>query len=140
MFLLVRHPSYDVSTGHLDELGISQTEQLADLIEAIPFDFKRIISSPSTRTKEMTAQLVKRMGVMWQEDATLAVDGFPKAYLPPRDLSTLIIISHQPTLQKLIQAWASAFGCVTPPSLEVGQAYLVDIKTRTFRLLTAQQS
>lgn len=139
MLALIRHGSYTLSTGHLDDLGRQQASQIGQIIaQYSPWD--EIRSSPSIRTQETAFALQAWIRGQVFLDETLSPDAHPReSYLPFSCVEKLILVTHAPILHSLMRTWARFLSVPELPLLSVGEGYLILPDQRTIKYIRANQ-
>lgn len=130
MLILVRHGSYSLRTGKLDELGIQQAERAAECVRTLTKPVA-ILHSPSQRTIDTAAIIAERLHLYTQEDVQLSEQGKAQSFLPPiQDSSPMVLVTHLPVLRTIIHAWSIHLGVDNEFDIPVGSVVLIDLLDR----------
>lgn len=136
MLILIRHGSYSIRTGALDELGVSQAVALGEYLA--PFSKPTTIyHSPAQRTTEMAQIIAERLHVPSQLDLTLSEQGNPAQYCPPfLDNTYTVAITHLPIIREILRQWSDYWQIESPVEIPIAGAFIIDPKNKTIQKLS----
>lgn len=126
MLILIRHGSYSLRSGALDELGITQAKAIGEYLAAYAKP-TMIYHSPAQRTTEMAKLIAERLHVPIQVDLSLSEKGLPSSYGPPfLDNTYTIAVTHLPTIRHILQLWASYWRIDPPEDISIASVFMID--------------
>lgn len=109
MIALVRHGSYDTTTGSLDDLGRRQAKMVGDSLRGRAWE--KVVTSPSPRCVETAQTIAEELGI------TVAIDenwgeGSTKTEREKTVQPLHIYVSHAPILKEMDPEWEPRVGAV----------------------------
>ncbi|HPF95034.1 MAG: histidine phosphatase family protein [Candidatus Magasanikbacteria bacterium] len=136
MLILIRHGSYSIRDGSLDELGIAQAKAIGDYLSG-QVKPTVIFHSPAQRTTEMARIIADRLHVQTEVDLSLAETSNPLSYGPPfLDNTYTIAVTHLPTIRNIFRLWAIHWNIVPPVEIPIASVFLIDRTTQSIQKLS----
>lgn len=134
MIALVRHAGYSTFTGALDAQGVADSRLLGQKLAKYK-GWLGLLSSPVLRTKQTAEVLAQELGLKFEFDPELGLDGTPAAFSPKQELDGWILVSHAPILHAIVKRWAKALHLPIPDGLDVAEAFLIDPQPQTIQTI-----
>ena len=136
MLVLIRHGSYSIRNGALDELGISQATELAEYLAQFSKP-TAVYHSPSLRTTEMAKIIAERLQVPPQTDLTLSEHGNPASYCPPfLDNTYTVAITHLPIIREILRQWSTYWQVESPIEIPIASVFIIDPTNKSIQKLS----
>jgi phosphohistidine phosphatase SixA len=106
LIALVRHGSYRVQTGELDDLGVLQSKAVATALSKNG-TWTEVVASPTPRTSETGRIIADQLGIPFRTD-----HAWMNVNEKRESVSGTIYVSHLPILQSIVPEWDAKIGAV----------------------------